>query len=51
MSYCLNQTELECILSSYPIEDENLKLLIDNANQWQDKVIFLTFSLARNLAN
>ena len=53
MSYCLNNTELESLLMVYledkAIENETLKSLFDNAIQWQDKLICLTFSFARIL--
>lgn len=53
MNYCLNSNELERILLFYlegmPIEDELVNLLFDNAVQWQDKLLSLTFSFARIL--
>lgn len=53
MSYCLNNTELESLLLLYledkAIEDVTLESLLDNAVQWQDKLLCLTFSFARIL--
>ncbi len=53
MNYCLNSTELECLLQLYledkAIENVTLKSLNDNAIQWQDKLLCLTFSFARIL--
>lgn len=53
MNYCLNSTELECLLllhlKNKAIENETLKSLVDNAIQWQDKLLCLTFSFARIL--
>lgn len=53
MSYCLNSTELESLLLLYledrSIENVTLKSLVDNARGWQDKLLCLTFSLARLL--
>ena len=53
MNYCLNSTELECLLLLHledkAIENGTLKSLLDNAIQWQDKLICLTFSFARVL--
>ena len=53
MNYCLNTHELERVLLFFlkdkAIEDEDLKLLLDNADQWQDKLICLTLSFARVL--
>jgi hypothetical protein len=53
MSYCLNSSELECLLQllmeNKAIEDVTLKSLLDNAVQWQDKLLCLTFSFARIL--
>ena len=53
MSYCLNSTELENLLLLHlkdkAIENGTLKSLIDNAVQWQDKLLCLTFSFARVL--
>lgn len=53
MSYCLDSTELAQLLNlrlnKEGIEDTDLNLLIENANQWQKKVLCLTFSLARIL--
>ena len=53
MSYCVNSTELEEILAlqleNKAIEDVALKSLFENAVQWQDKFLCLTFSLARIL--
>lgn len=53
MSYCLNSTELESLLLLYledrAIENVTLKSLVDNAGGWQDKLLCLTFSLARLL--
>ncbi|MDM8525466.1 hypothetical protein QUF80_19025 [Desulfococcaceae bacterium HSG8] len=51
--YCLNSRELESLLLLHledkAIEDANLKSLIDNSLQWQDKLLCLTFSFARIL--
>ncbi|MCI5218341.1 MAG: hypothetical protein D3914_03905 [Candidatus Electrothrix sp. LOE2] len=51
MSYCLDNTELEKLLdlrlNQEGIEDAALNSLIENANQWQEKVLCLSFSLAR----
>jgi hypothetical protein len=45
MNYCLNSTELECLLLLHledkAIEDGTLKSLLDNAIQWQDKLLCL----------
>ncbi len=53
MNYCLNSTELESLLLLYledkAIKDVTLKSLLDNAIQWQDKLLCLTFSFARIL--
>ena len=53
MNYCLNSNELECLLLYYledeAIEDLALKSLLDNAVQWQDRLLSLTFSFARIL--
>jgi len=53
MNYCLNSTELENLLLLHledkAIENGTLKSLIDNAVQWQDKLLCLTFSFARVL--
>ncbi len=53
MSYCLNSTELENLLLLHledkAIEDVTLNSLFDNAVQWQDKLLCLTFSFARIL--
>ncbi len=53
MNYCLNSTELECLLMLHledkAIENVTLKSLLDNAVQWQDKLLCLTFSFARIL--
>ena len=53
MNYCLNSTELECLLMLHlenkAIENVTLKSLVDNAIQWQDKLLCLTFSFARIL--
>ncbi|GBD95144.1 hypothetical protein BMS3Bbin05_00351 [bacterium BMS3Bbin05] len=53
MNYCLNSTELECLLLLHledkAIENVTLKSLYDNAIQWQDKLLCLTFSFARIL--
>ncbi len=53
MNYCVNSTELEEILAlqleNKAIEDVALKSLFENAVQWQDKFLCLTFSLARIL--
>ena len=53
MSYCLNSTELESLLLLYledkAIDNVTLKSLFDNAIQWQDKLLCLTFSFARIL--
>lgn len=53
MSYCLNSRELESLLLLYlekkDIKDVSLKSLLDNAVQWQDKLLCLTFSFARIL--
>ena len=53
MNYCLNSTELECLLlllmEDKAIEDVTLKSFLDNAVQWQDKLLCLTFSFARIL--
>lgn len=53
MNYCLNSTELECLLLLHledkAIEDETLKSFLNNAVQWQDKLLCLTFSFARIL--
>ncbi len=53
MNYCLNSTELECLLQLYledkAIESLTLKSLHNNAIQWQDKLLCLTFSFARIL--
>jgi hypothetical protein len=53
MNYCLNTHELERVLLFFlkdkAIEDEDLKLLLDNSAQWQDKLICLTLSFARVL--
>lgn len=53
MNYCLNSTELEHLLMLHledkAVEDETLKSLLDNAAQWQDKLLCLTFSFARIL--
>ncbi|MCI5130468.1 MAG: hypothetical protein D3904_02840 [Candidatus Electrothrix sp. EH2] len=53
MSYCLDSTELEKLLdlrlNQEGIEDAALNLLIENANQWQEKILCLSFSLARIL--
>jgi len=51
MNYCLNSTELDSLLLLHledkAIEDETLNSLLDNAVQWQDKLLCLTFSFAR----
>ncbi len=51
MNYCLNSVELECLLlyleDKKAIEDVTLKSLIDNASQWENKLLCLTFSFAR----
>lgn len=53
MNYCLNSRELECLLLLHledkAIENLTLKSLHDNAIQWQDKLLCLTFSFARIL--
>ena len=53
MNYCLDSRELECLLLFYledkAIENVTLKSLLDNAVQWQDKLLCLTFSFARIL--
>ncbi len=53
MNYCLNSRELECLLLLHledkAIENVTLKSLLDNAIQWQDKLLCLTFSFARIL--
>ncbi len=53
MNYCLNNTELESLLLLHledkSIEDGTLRSLLDAADQWQDKLLCLTFSLARIL--
>jgi len=53
MNYCLNSTELENLLLLHledkAIEDVTLNSLLDNAVQWQDKLLCLTFSFARIL--
>ena len=53
MNYCLNSMELECLLlldlEDKAIENGTLKSLLDNAVQWQDKLLCLTFSFARIL--
>ena len=53
MSYCLDSTELEKLLdlrlNQEDIEDAVLNSRIENADQWQEKVLCLTFSLARIL--
>lgn len=53
MNYCLNSTELECLLLLHledrAIEDVTLRTLLDNASQWQDKLLCLTLSFGRIL--
>jgi len=53
MKYCLNSRELEYLLLLHlkgkAIEDTALKSLYDNAVQWGDKLLCLTFSFARIL--
>lgn len=53
MSYCLNSNELEShllfFLEDKAVDDATLKSLIDNAIQWQDKLLCLTFCFARIL--
>ena len=53
MNYCLNSTELEYLLLLHledkAIENGTLKSLLDNAVQWQNKLLCLTFSFARIL--
>lgn len=53
MNYCLNSKELESLLLLYlknkAVEDLELKSLFDNAAQWQDKLLCMTFSFARIL--
>lgn len=53
MNYCLNSRELECLLLLHledkAVENETLQSLHDNAIQWQDKLLCLTFSFARIL--
>lgn len=53
MNYCISNRELESILlldlEGKAIEDETLRTLLDNAIQWQDKLLCLTFSFARVL--
>ncbi len=53
MTYCLNSAELESILLLHlvdkNIENESLKRLVDSANQWEEKILCLTFSFARIL--
>jgi len=51
MNYYLNSKELECLLLLHfegkAIENGTLTSLRDNALQWQDKLLCLTFSFAR----
>lgn len=51
VAYCLNSVELEKILFFFlkekPIEDNLLNALIDNATEWQENLLSLTFSLSR----
>ncbi|MDU9050759.1 MAG: hypothetical protein Q3M30_18070 [Candidatus Electrothrix sp. Rat3] len=53
MNYCVNSNELEKLLDlrlkNEAIEDVILKSLLDNAVQWQEKFLCMTFSLARIL--
>ena len=53
MNYCLNNRELECLLlfnlEGKTIDNVTLKALLDNAIQWQNKLLCLTFSFARIL--
>jgi len=53
MNYCLDSRELECLLLLY-LEDKDIENVIlesrlDDAIQWQDKLLCLTFSFARIL--
>ena len=53
MEYCMNNEELEALLSSQiegqVIEDSDLNSQVENALLWHNKLLCLTFSLARIL--